>query len=267
MLLIKDNIPARCIFKNRRLHLFRCDCTFQCVNIQNPIRPYVRKTGILKFSDEQWLLTVRICSKCLFIPEVFHWYFQKCSDNGSIQLASADTVHFLHRSLSRQRLAVGAVCRHRIICICHGQNTASHGQALLGDTVRIPAPVQPLMMVADHFADIPELDKAFQHVTRKFRMQLNGMELAVTQAARLIDNVQRNLDLSQIMQQGSKGNVENFRFRHAQLFRNSGGVSTYIFGVQRRVGILCLNQTDKGTNRLLHVFLVLCAHQPLLCAA
>ena len=137
-------------------------------------------------------------------PEPSEGHLEQCTCDVGVELGSRTALDLRTGLGRRHGLLVGTGTGDHIEGVGHRDDPPRQGDVLARQAVGIPGTVESFMVLHDrqHLVTEPVLQRSHQFGTR-CRVGLDDLELVVGEPARLVEDLPRHLDLSDIVQERS----------------------------------------------------------------
>src|SRR4051794_1363578 len=141
-------------------------------------------------------------------------------DHQRVELRSGVQLELDERRVHVERLAVVAPARQGSVRVTRRDDLARHRDALVGETVGVAGAVGPLVVKPDDHRDRLEPRHAGDHLGAPLGVKPHQLQLVRVERTRLLQDVRRHAQLSEVVQQGAELDLHEVHVGEAQALRH-----------------------------------------------
>ncbi|MDQ6746429.1 MAG: hypothetical protein M3Z27_10510 [Actinomycetota bacterium] len=175
---------------------------------------------------------------------------QKRADRAAVKLETLLLGEDVERLLVRTTRPVGTHRRNRVKGVRRGDDPSSERDLFAAQPVRIPLPVQALVMMQDDRGQL-FVTKAGHHLGAVHWVTFDEIELPVGEPVRLIENLRWNAELADIVDQRGGANRLNLSAGETHLAGDASGVASHAIGMTPGVSILGFQRRRQSPEKFL----------------
>src|SRR5919108_4230478 len=167
-----------------------------------------------------------------------------------VELRPAARPELGQRRFPRTGRSVGPIRRHRAVGVAAADDAGLERNRLVRETVGVPGPVPALVTGAD---DPPHLGEQtadlLEHALALDRVRLDDAPLLRGQRSRLVDDLARDPDLADVVQQRGELDAATRRLRQGEVFRHRDDERDDVAAVTAGVRVVGLDDVSEQERR------------------